>query len=188
MPKFKHALIAAVAIPALMLGAVACNDDADSESSASQESIDETNTRVQRNEMLWANLALQQQPLHDIDETLNDPTAEVPFNAIPTMRTVARVIFVTNWDSELKADADQIREDALAVIEALEADDREAAAEHATAVHDGQHDFNGKAWEHLAPGGAPAEEHDDSTPAAGATEPADDHSDDDATPEANSTP
>ena len=68
MPKFKHALIAAVAIPALMLGAVACNDDADSESSASQESIDETNARVQRNEMLWANLALQQQPLHDFDE------------------------------------------------------------------------------------------------------------------------
>ena len=165
MPRFKHALIATLAIPALVVGAVACDDEADSESSASQESIDQTNARVQRNEMLWANLELQGLPLHDLDEAINDPSVEVPTDAIPTMRTVVRVISVTNWDETLRADAEQIGDDALAVIEALEADDREAAGEHITAVHEGYHDFNGKAWEHLAPDAVPAEEHGDATAA-----------------------
>ena len=206
MLKLKHALIAALAIPAIALAAAACDDDADSSSSVTQESLDETNARVQRNEMIWATNAMEQLPVHDVNEALTDLEANVPSDAIPTMRALARIISVTNWDETLRADAEAIADHALATIAAIEENDREAAAEHSTEAHDGYHDFTVKAWEHLAPGTSAGDDHGggtsqdgddgddhggDETPAADATaEDGDDHGEDsgDGTPTPGATP
>ena len=182
MLNVKHALVAALAIPALALAAAACNDDADSSSSASQQAVEETNARIQRNEMIWATRELDSLPLHDLNEALDDLEANVPSDAIPTLRNAARILYVTNWDATLKADADAIHEHAVATIGALEANDREATADHMTELHEGWHDFSVTAWDHLAPdavpegagddhGGetTPGTGHDEGTPAADAT-------------------
>lgn len=56
MPRFRHMLLAALAIPALMLGAIACGDDNDAESnsSAPAQNVDAINARIQRNELATA--------------------------------------------------------------------------------------------------------------------------------------
>jgi hypothetical protein len=162
MPRFRHIMVAAIAVPALVLGAVACSDDdntAEGESSASAQDVDAINTRIQRNEMITALLGIATLPLHDIDETIS-AGEEIPSNAIPTMRTVIRLTSLTNWASDLQAAADEIHEDAEAFIAAAESDDHGALAEQATAVHDGWHDFSAEAWEAIAPG--TGEEHSDS--------------------------
>jgi len=180
-------LVAAIALPALVLTAAACSDDdntAQSENTAAQASIDDLSARVQQNEMITATLALAGLPLHDIDESIAG--GDVPSNAIPAMRTVIRMIGLTNWSSDLQPDATAIHDSAAALIVALESGDMDAAKEHAAAVHEGAHDFTVAAWDALAPGTG-ADEHGDGTPAAEGTVPAaDDH--DDETPEAEATP
>lgn len=185
MPRFRHITLAAIAVPTLLFGAIACSDGnkAESDSTASAQNVDEINARIQRNEMITALLGIAALPLHDIDETIAAGD-ELPGNAIPSMRTVIRLTSLTNWDAGLKAAADAIHEDAQAFITAAESDDHAALAEQATAVHDGWHDFSGEAWEVVAPG--TGEDHSDSeTPQAEETpheEGDDGHSDE--TPEA----
>ena len=58
MPRFRNMLFAALAIPALALGAVACDDDAETDSGASAQNVDEINARVQRNEQVTAILGM----------------------------------------------------------------------------------------------------------------------------------
>jgi hypothetical protein len=154
MPEFRHMLLAALAIPALALGAVACGDDddaAEGNSSPSAQDIDALTARMQRNEMATALLGIGNLPLHDIDEAIASGE-EIPNDAVPSMRTVIRLISITDWAPNLNADADAVKESAEAFISAAEADDHGAVAEHSTAVHDGWHDFAEDAWDIVAPG------------------------------------
>jgi hypothetical protein len=97
------------------------------------------------------------------------------------MRTLIRLISLTNWDSDLQSQADEVRESAESFIAAAEADDHGAAAEAATAVHEGWHEFSEDAWDVVAPGTGGESE----APAGDETphDAADDH-DDEETPEA----
>jgi hypothetical protein len=150
---------------------MACGDDdkkAESNSTASAQSVDEINARVQRNEMITALLGIGALPLHDIDETLSGG-GELPSDAIPSMRTVVRLTSLTKWDSSLKADADAIKKSATDFITAAESDDHGGAAEAATAVHDEWHDFADKVWDIVAPGTSGSDEHADETPRADET-------------------
>ena len=167
-------LIAAIVLPALVLTAAAC-DDAETvqDDTATQASIAELSARVQRNEMITATLTLATLPLHDIDEAI--AAGEVPSNVIPTMRTVIRMANLTNWSDDLQTDATAVHDNAEALIAALESDDLDAAKEHATAVHEGAHDFTANAWDALAPATG-GEGHPAETPVASQT------------PEAEATP
>lgn len=189
MPRFRHTLLAALAVPVILLGAAACSGDdntAESDSSASAQTVDEINARVQRNEMVTALLGIDALPLHDIDETVG-AGEEIPGNAIPSMRTLIRLISITDWDSGLQADADAIKAAAEDFITAAESDDHGGVAEAATSVHDLWHDFSDPTWEVVAPGAAPESEggHSSSeTPAAGETPHDEGEEQDEETPEA----
>ena len=78
--------------------------------------------------MIWATRELDSLPLHDLNEALDDLEANVPSDAIPTLRNAARILYVTNWDATLKADADAIHEHAVATIGAAPATHRYDAA------------------------------------------------------------
>jgi hypothetical protein len=180
--------MAALAIPALLLGAVACSDDDDSaegDSNASAQNVDDINARIQRNEMAVALLGIGALPLHDIDETIASGD-EIPGNAIPSMRTIIRLVTITEWDTELQADADAIKASAEAFITAAESDDHGAVAEHATAIHDGWHDFSEMAWDVVAPGTGGEHSDGDDTPSSDETphDDGDEEEHSDETPEA----
>ena len=74
MRGFKRALLMSCAIAVFAIGAAACDDDgndAESNDNASQESIDALASRIERNEQMFAVIALSKLGIHDIDEGLN---------------------------------------------------------------------------------------------------------------------
>jgi hypothetical protein len=181
-------LLAALAIPALMLGAVACGDDdnsAESTNSPSAQDVDAINARIARNEQVTALLGIGGLPLHDIDEAVN-AGEEIPNNAVPSMRTLIRLVSVTEWDPDLKSDVDAVKASAEDFIAAAESDDHGAVAEAATAVHEGWHDFSEGAWDLVAPGAPAGDSHSaNETPAADETpHDEEEHDEGEETPEA----
>lgn len=194
-------LAAALIAGAASFGAIACDDengDGGNASGPTQQSIDELAARVQHNEMIVAVLEIESMPLHEIHLAIGD--GKVPPDAIPTMRTVARLTQITYWSSDLATAAAKLHDDALALIAALEDGDLELGNELAGTVHEGGHQFVTDAWEILAPGTGPGGEqsdggdsHDDGAMEGDATPAADDHGDGgeggmDMTPEAEMTP
>ncbi len=115
------ALLASAA--ALITAAVACSDSsnkpADGSSSASQQSVDELSTRVQQDEMLNAWVTLSAMPLHDLDETLQGGTIDSKY--VPTLRAAIRVIALTNFTSDVKPQMDKMHDDAVALLNAMDA-------------------------------------------------------------------
>jgi hypothetical protein len=177
MPNFKHLLVAAAIAPLLGMMAVACDgdNDAESESSASQESIDTVAARVQRNEMMFYTSAIRDAQLHAMDEDLN-ATGVIESSYIPNTRGAVRLLALTDWPAEFQEDADAVHDVAVELLHALEADDAEAAAPLATELHESEHDFNAEITNELVqdlpPDEGGPEEHDDggsTTPAAGET-------------------
>jgi hypothetical protein len=209
MPRISRGLIAAFAAITVIAGiAVACgDDDADSSSNTSQETIDAVNARMQRNEMLFAVVTMRSLGLHDMDESLAAGTIESSFSG--NTRTAIRLFALTDWDPSLAADAEELRGHAVDLLKALEDEDVDAAAAAAKELHDGEHDFSNEVWAILAAdlpadaGGVEAHDDepaagetaegdghsDDETPAAGATEEGDDHSEDEGEePDSEATP
>lgn len=184
MRTFTRTLVAATAVPALVLGAAACSDDdntAQSENTASQASIDDLSARVERNEMIFAVVSISKLGLHDMDETLNDAGTIEPSFA-PNTRTAVRLLALTDW-GEFQAEADTVRGHAEDLMTALADEDVDAAAAAAADLHDSEHDFNTAVWNVVAKdlkpefGGPQPEEREESgTPTAGET------------PEAEATP
>ena len=177
MPNFKHALLAMAIAPLLGIMAVACDDDpeAESESSASQESIDTLSARVQHNEMMFYTSAIRDAQLHAMDEALN-ATGVIESTYIPNTRGAIRLLALTDWPAEFQEDADAVHDVAVELLAALEDDDAAAAAPLATELHDAEHDFNATVTNELVkdlpPDEGGPEEHDDggsTTPAAGET-------------------
>ncbi|HXK32937.1 MAG TPA: hypothetical protein VNM91_02855 [Dehalococcoidia bacterium] len=148
-------LLLGAAALAVAFFAAACDDDAESNDNASQGSVDTVNAQVQelhgdvqRVEMMHALLALSTLGLHDMDEALNGGGA-IESSFIPNTRAAWRILALTDWHDDVRADAEAVRDDAAALLEALQADDLEAAKEHASALHDSEHDFSGAVWEML---------------------------------------
>jgi hypothetical protein len=143
--------------------------------------------------MMFYTLAIRSAGLHDMDESLNG-TGTIESSYIPNTRAAIRVLALTNWPAEFAEEADGVEAIAVELLEALEADDAEAAAPLAAELHEAEHEFNERVTNELVkdlpPGAGGPEEHDDSatTPEAGATEEGEDHSEEDATPVAEATP
>ena len=194
MPNVKHLLVGAAIVPLLALSAYACSDDndAESESSASQESIDTLAAEHQMSSMMYSIIMMDGLGLHDMDDGLNE-TGEIDASYVPKTRTLIRLTSLTDWDTTVADDADALNDASVELLAALEDGDAEAAKPLATEVHDLEHDFSAAVWEILAAdlpadaGGV--EDHDeggaDETPAAGETEEGDGHGDgDQAEPDA----
>jgi hypothetical protein len=155
-------------------GAVACDDnDASSENSASQASVEELTARTQRNEMMVAAITIGKLPLHDMNEAIDDGNVESTF--IPDTRLLIRVLALTDWSDALQADADTLRGHAVELLAALDNGDVEAAKPHATETHEGWHQFAPDIWAELTAGLPPEaggpEEHDEGETTPGATMP-----------------
>jgi hypothetical protein len=152
LARFTFALGAVAAISIVAFGAAACGDDndtAEGDSSASQASIDEVTARVQRNEMLYSTIAISNLGLHGMDEHLNqERTIEGSF--VPNTRAAIRLFALTDWDSDLKDDAEALEATAVELLKALQDEDIDAAAAAATELHESEHDFSNEVWAILA--------------------------------------
>ena len=153
--------------------ASACDDDdaATGSSNASQASVDELAARGQQNEMLFALVSVEALKLHEIDDSIQ---AGSPLDrAVPDVRKSLRIMALTNWVPELEAEAEEVHGKLLALLQALDEGDVEAAKGPSTEAHEGFHDFSENAWnvvvKDLPPDEGGPEEHDeeDSTPAPG---------------------
>jgi hypothetical protein len=129
--------------------AVACGGEAQTESSASQESIEQLNVRMQYSESLHAMLEIAEYPIHEIEESVTlDDTIESSF--VPDTREVIRVIALTDWLDELAADAEEMEAQAVVLLHALQDDDIAAAEEASNDPHQDMHAFDTLAWSVLA--------------------------------------
>jgi hypothetical protein len=189
-------LLAVALIGALGIFAAACDDDAESQNNAQQsdvdrltQSIDELNTRISHDEMMYAILQINSLGLHDMDEGLRDGTIESSY--APNTRTAVRLLALTGWTPDLKPEADEVHGHAVDLLKALENEDIDAASAAATELHEGAHQFTDKVWAVVAAdlpadagGVEPHDEEEEGTPAAGET-PSGDHAE---TPAAGVTP
>jgi hypothetical protein len=200
MRGFKRALFMTCAIAALAVGAAACNDDGDdaeSNSTASQESIDALSATVTENEQFSSLLAFGTLGLHAMDEDLNE-TSVIESNYAPNTTKLIRILALTDW-GQFQDDAEDLRAHAEALLTALHDEDIETAKTEATAVHDGEHDFNKLVMNELVKdldpelGGPDLEEHGGGSATPGADEtPGEEHEEmpggTDGTPESEGTP
>lgn len=178
----KAGFLLAAIVPAALLFAVACSDDADSDSSASQASIEELSARVQRNEQVMALNEIGKTGLHDIDDTLAAGTIE-PW-MVPNTRTAVRMLALTDWDAEVSELADIAESHGRDLLQALADEDLAAAQASATLLHATSHEFTDEAWLMLTEDlgiGTPDDHGDDE-------DEDDDHSEGDETPAAEATP
>lgn len=140
----KRALLAALPIMALAVLGSACSSstkNANSSSSASQSSIDDLTARVQRHEMLNAWVIVSALPVHDLDDELQGGNIDGKY--VPTLRTLIRVLALTDWTSDLKPAMTKYHDDAVALLQALEAgktaDETKGLSD---ALHEDAHGFS----------------------------------------------
>lgn len=183
MITLKRVLILGVLGAFLALGATACSDDStESNSSAQQSDIEAANARVQRNEVMFALKIIGDLPLHDMDESIN--AGEIGDDYLPNAREVVYITAVTNWPAELEEGATAVQDAAIALVDALDAGDAEAAKQPSTDLHDAWHDFEHEAVAWTAEGSdVPTQAGLEDDHSGGATTPAAD-----ATPGAETTP
>jgi hypothetical protein len=199
MRGFKRALFMTCAIAALAIGAAACDDDGDdaeSNSNASQESIDALSATVTENEQFSSLLAFGTLSLHAMDEDLNE-TGVIESSYAPNTTKLIRILALTDW-GQFQDDAEDLRSHAEALLTALHDEDIETAKTEATEVHDREHDFNKLVMNELVKdldpdlGGPDLEEHEGGSETPGADEtPGEEHDETPAgeeTPEAEGTP
>lgn len=169
-------VLLAMATGAVALAAVACGSDsknADSSSSASQASVDQLAARVQRNEQLDAWVTISDMPMHALDTSVQGGMIDNKY--VPTLRMLVRLTALTEWSNELKPDASKLHDDAVALLQALDAGKTAADVKGlSTTVHEDWHMFGPKAGDMLAKdlpanAGGPTGDHEESmtTPAAG---------------------
>jgi len=172
-----YGVLLALVTGALALTAVACGSDtkhADSSSNASQASIDQLAARVQRNEQLEAWVTISNLPMHAMDTSVQDGTIDNKY--LPTLRTMVRVLALTDWSSDMKAGATKLHDDAVTLMQALDAGKTAADVKGlSTTAHEDWHMFGPMLGDMLAKdlpadAGGPEPEHDDgATPGAAAT-------------------
>lgn len=177
-------LLLAIVTGAVALAALACGSDAkdaDSSSNASQASVDELAARVQRNEQLDAWVTISNMPMHALDEGIQGGTIDNKY--VPTLRMLVRLTALTDWSNEVKPDANKLHDDAVTLLQALDAGKTASEAKGlSTAVREDWHMFGPKVGDMLAKdlpadAGGPAGDHEEemSTPASGTTPSAGQH-------------
>ena len=108
-----------------------------------------------------------------VDESLQGGTIDGKY--VPTLRTLIRSLALTDWTPDLKAQADQLRADAVALFQALNAGKPASELKDMSAnLHDGVHDFTPAVGNAVTEGipadaGGPEPTHAASTPATGGT-------------------
>ena len=145
-------LIAAILATLAFAGAAACSGgtkNATSDSSASQDSIDELAARVQQDEMLNGLLTIAGLPLHQMDESAQKGAIDNKY--VPTTRTLVRVTALTNWSEPLKADAAKMHDHAVTLLKGLDnGDDVSLIMKPSQTVHEDWHLFIDDAWKVVA--------------------------------------
>ncbi len=115
---------------------------ATSSTSASQASADDLGARLQRDEMLNAWVTISAMPLHDLDVALQGEKIDGKY--VPTLRTLIRVLALTNWSSELAQFTSKMRDDAVQLFQGLNAGtDPSGLKDLSTAVHKDGDAFGG---------------------------------------------
>jgi hypothetical protein len=134
----------------LALAAAACgNNDAKSESSASQASIEQLAARVQQNQMLDSLITVVGLPVHEMDSTAQG--GKIDNKYVPTARMLVRVTALTEWSPELTADVQKLHDDSVKLLQALDAGkDVQDIKPLSQSVHEDWHTFTDKAWDVVA--------------------------------------
>jgi hypothetical protein len=129
------------AAAALAGAAIASACGSSSNSGVSQDSLDQLTARVQRDEMLNAWIAVSNLPVHDLDSTLQG--GKIDGKYVPALRTLIRVLALTDFSSDIKPAAQKLHDDAVSLLQALNAgQDAATVAPLSAAVHTDSDKFN----------------------------------------------
>lgn len=143
------AIATAVAFVAGFGGAACGGSDAKSDSGVTPARFDELAARVQRNQMLNAVLVVAGLPLHQMDESAQG--GKIDNKYLPTVRTLVRVTALTDWSPELHDRVTKLHDDAVKVLQALDAgNDVTAVKPLSQAAHEDWHTFIDAAWDVVA--------------------------------------
>jgi hypothetical protein len=115
------ALVSAAALLVAIAAAACGNDNAKSEGSAPQASIDQLAARVQQDQMLNSLITLAGLPLHEMDSTAQG--GKIDNKYVPTARMLVRVTALTDWGAELATPAQKLHDDSVKLLQALDAGD-----------------------------------------------------------------
>lgn len=139
-------LVLAAAVAVAVAAAACGGNDAKSESSASQGSIDQLAARVQQNEMLNAVIVISGLPEHEMDAAAQG--GKVDNKYVPTARMLVRMTALTNWTPELASGAQKLHDSSLALLHALDAGEDVAAIKPLSQkAHEDWHMFTDEAWD-----------------------------------------
>jgi hypothetical protein len=171
-----YRVLLALATGAVALAAVACGSDtksAGSDSNASQASVDQLAARVQRNEQLDAWVTISNMPMHALDTSMQSGTIDNKY--VPTLRTMVRLLALTDWTSDVKDEATKLHDDGVTLMQELDAGKTAAEVKgRSTTVHEDWHMFGPAVGDMLAKdlpadAGGPQPEHDDASSGAATT-------------------
>jgi hypothetical protein len=102
--------------------------------SVSQQSVDQLTTRVQRDEMLNAWVAISNLPVHDLDVTLQG--GKIDGKYVPTLRTLIRLLALTEFTPAVQPAAMQLHDDAVSLSTAMNSGQEPARLQSmSTTVH-----------------------------------------------------
>jgi hypothetical protein len=93
----------------------------------------------------YALITLDELPLHEMDEAAQGGTIDPEF--APAVRTLVRILSLTDWLPELEEGAAALHEQAVELLEAIESGEVENVREPAAAVHESTHEFTDEGWE-----------------------------------------
>lgn len=152
MKRLSTAALVAAAALLLAAAAAACSDnDAKSQSSASQASIDQLTARVQRNEMLNAVIVITGLPEHEMDSALQG--GKIDNKYVPTARMLVRLAALTDWTPDLAPGAQKMHDECLTLLTALD-DGKDAGTIKplSQSCHEEWHMFTDEAWDVVTKG------------------------------------
>jgi hypothetical protein len=157
-------LVGMIAVGAIL--AVACSDE------------DEP-SGPDHGDLLAALLTLGGVDLHHIEDVLVGQQPEIDPAWLAPLRNARTAVALVVWPEELQPQAEDFLADSMVLVEAIEADDLDAAAAAAAAAHEAGHLLEGPGYAYLAEQAgtgsmAAADDHDDGDAAEGS----DDHDDD----------
>jgi len=134
-------LFAALALSAAVLAAACGGSDSSATSDpTTQAALDALTLRVQRDEMLNAWITISNLPVHDMDTSVQG--GKIDGKYVPTLRTAIRVLALTGWTADLKASTTKFHDDAVVLLQALNAGKTAAEVKDlSTAAHEDWHLF-----------------------------------------------
>jgi hypothetical protein len=177
-------MLVAVAVLAGAAIASACGSSSNNDNNpgaSPQASNDDLTARLQQDELLYSWLALSANSPHEYDTSLQNGTIDSHY--LPTVRTFIRVLALTPWPDNLKADAQKFHDDAVTLYQGLNAGKTADELKDASmAVHEDWHAFtpavgNEAAKSLPADAGGPEASHSSSssTPMDGMSTPMSEH-------------